>query len=440
MYALLKTCLKKNTSLMLITLLVTPPVFGESFDLLKLYHLASEADTILQVAKATQRSVAQNLPQARAALLPNASLSANSSSNSINFPPSTYSSQTYNLSITQPLFHMDSWLALQKADVEVQQAVLNLAYSEQDLMVRLAQQYLAVLKANDTLHFSRSQRQAFAEQLAQTQQRFKVGLISITDVNDAQARHDSAYADEISAENQLANQKENLHQIVGTPIAIISPLKEILPLVSPQPSDMEHWVREALTHNLNLEAARLNVKISKKEIHKQQAGHLPTLDFSASRVYGKPYFPPLVNSGGTDNMVMLSVSLPLFSGGLTLSKTTQALYNYQKSSGELEGKRRLTESDTRQAYRGVLTQISQVHALKQAVLSSQSALDATQAAFSVGTRTMVDVLNAQSNVFSAEKNYAAARCDYILETLKLKKAAGHLRFEDLQEVNRWLQS
>lgn len=414
--------------------------------------MAKQNDPVIQAKKAEQLAALEVKPQALAEFLPTISANATNLANNIkatsgnSLSSSTtgnnssttithYNQSTYGLTLTQPIFYYQQWVAYAKSDEQVKGANAAYGAAEQDLIVRTAQKYFAVLKAIDALKYAKAQRKAFAKFLEQTQQRFKVGLIAITDVQIAKAQHDNAYAQEIAAENELENQKEKLREIVGLPIQQLSTLREDLTLKTPDPANLEQWVNTALDQNLSLQASKSKVNSARADIKMAQADHLPTLNVQSDlqRQTSTP-----LSASTTTSDVMLKVALPIFSGGATRSKTKQAVYTYEKNQKEMETLYRQIESNTRQSYRGVLTQISQVKALKQAIISNTSALKATDAAFNVGTRTIVDVLKAQSDLIQAEQNYANARYEYILQSVQLKQAAGTLSPEDIQHINSWL--
>jgi len=443
--------MSKN-SLLFITLFIFLQNQAKAEDLLTIYQLAKQNDPVIQAKKAEQLAALEVKPQALAEFLPTISANATNLANNIkatsgnSLSSSTtgnnssttithYNQSTYGLTLTQPIFYYQQWVAYAKSDEQVKGANAAYGAAEQDLIVRTAQKYFAVLKAIDALKYAKAQRKAFAKFLEQTQQRFKVGLIAITDVQIAKAQHDNAYAQEIAAENELENQKEKLREIVGLPIQQLSTLREDLTLKTPDPANLEQWVNTALDQNLSLQASKSKVNSARADIKMAQADHLPTLNVQSDlqRQTSTP-----LSASTTTSDVMLKVALPIFSGGATRSKTKQAVYTYEKNQKEMETLYRQIESNTRQSYRGVLTQISQVKALKQAIISNTSALKATDAAFNVGTRTIVDVLKAQSDLIQAEQNYANARYEYILQSVQLKQAAGTLSPEDIQHINSWL--
>ena len=406
-------------------------------DLLNVFQLAHTNDPILQAAKKSQLAKLESLPQARALFFPTLNTLATHTAFDTNATGTRphYNQSTYNLAINQPVFYYQQWVGLSQAKEQVKAANADYAAAEQDLIVRVTQSYFNVLRAFDALKFAKAQRTAVSKFLEQTQQRYKVGLIAITDVQIAQAQHDNAYAQEITAENNLANKEEMLREITGEPIETYSFLRKELSLKPPEPLNTEEWVNKALAQNLSLQAKEFSVKATRANIRMVESGHLPTLSVTSkiTRMNSEP-----LNPGSRNSNVGLQVNMPIFSGGSVQSKTRQAVYTYEASKKEFETLHRQIESKTRQAYRGVLTQISQATALKQAIVSNQSALDATEAAFNVGSRTIVDVLNSQTSLIQAQQNYANARYDYILQSIQLKQATGTLTPEDIYYINAWL--
>ena len=416
-------------------------------DLLAIYRQAQMNDPTIQAARAAQLATREALPQARAQFLPvltanashfaNHQAAKNNGANTLSNPAgkSHYNQNLYGLTLNQPVFYYQQWIQLSTAAAKVKQANATYAAAEQDLIVRTVEAYFNVLKARDTLHFSQAKKSQLSKILQQTELKFKVGLIATTDVQIAKAEYDTAVAQEIGNENALANQKERLREITGQPSETFSFVRENLTLKSPEPNDPEQWVIRAVDQNFALEAARLGTEVLRAQIKTTQAGHLPTLNIS-SNLNRSTSFQGTPST--TKSNVGLQIQMPLFNGGTISSQTRQAVYDYEQMQKQVETQYRKTESNTRQAYRGVLTQISQVAAQKQAIISTHSALKATEAAFNVGTRTIVDVLSAQTHLIQAQQNYANARYDYIIQSVLLKQAAGTLCAEAVQQINIWL--
>lgn len=418
-------------------------------DLLDVYRMALESDPQFAAAQAGNRAAQESRPQARAGLLPNLSLDGDTFYNDqrLKRPEAVagrsrsadYNSYGYSLSLVQPVFRWDRWIQLGQADSRVSQANAELDAAAQDLIVRSAERYFDVLAAIDNLEFATTTKEAFSQQLNQAEQRFEVGLIAITDVEEAKAGRDLAVTEEIRAKNRLENAYEALRELVGEDIRDLALLKEEVPLLRPDPDDTDRWTRTALDQNRQLAAATFAAKIAQDEIKRRQAGHYPTVDLVAARDYQSQS--DSVSFGENDSYldsIGVQLNLPLYQGGLVSSQTEQARHEYQQALEELEATRRGTYRQTRESFLGVSDSISGVNALRQALTSTQKALEAIEAGFQVGTRTSVDVLNAQRNTYESVRDYKNAQYGYILSTLRLKQAAGTLAPEDLVPVNGWL--
>ena len=424
-------------------LLLTTQVQAQ--DLLGIFRQAREADPVYRAAAAERLATLEARPQARALLLPNLSISASYtdiredlSVTAFGTPGvQTYDSTRYSLNLNQAIYHHDYFAQLRQAEAQVAQAEIRFRDAMQDLLLRTATAYFDVLAANDSLAFAESEKTAIGEQLHQTRQRFNVGLTAITDVHEAQARYDQAVAREIAARNALEVAQEVLRELTGQLPAELSTLKAGAPLVNPEPDDIDAWVTRALEQNMTLLAAFKDMDITLAEISRQRAGHLPSLDFVASYAYS--------DNGGiffreaTETRIGLQLNIPLYAGGGVSSALRQALHRHEAARERLEGVRRATVRQVRNAFLSVIAGISQVKALKQARASSETALAATRAGFEVGTRTAVDVLNSQRELYLAERNYSRARYDYLLDTLRLKQAAGILSEADIAQINGWLE-
>jgi len=412
-------------------------------DLLRVYQEALDNDPQLRAASSAYKAALTAKPQARALLLPNANFSADTSRNSYDTSTTSkneYNSHGYGISLKQPVFRYNYWIQLQQSDYSIQKAEADFSAAQQDLILRTAETYFAVLAAEDSLEFARAEKTAIGRQLEQAQKRFDVGLIAITDVHEAQSAYDLSVANEIAADNQLATAHEALTEITGIPNPVLATLGTELPLLEPQPANMQEWTSTALKQNLQLQSAIKSADIAQENIRLQRSGHLPTLDLVAG--YNKAN---KANIGGgiakdtTSSSISLELNIPIYEGGLVTQKTREAVYLHNQSLDILEQQRRLVLHQARDAYRGVISGISRVKALLAATISTRSALETTEAGFEVGTRTIVDVLNAQRDVFRAKRDYAQARYDYILNTLRLKQAAGTLQPEDLKYANQWLR-
>jgi len=412
-------------------------------DLLEVFQMASESDPALLGARATRDANLEARPLAKSQLLPFVSLTGDASYTANDVRKSTFGSYRDNyggaaaaVQVTQPIYRKDLLVQLEQADFQVEQAEIDFTIAQQDLIVRVTEAYFDVLSAQDTLTFTTANVKATARQLEQAKQRFEVGLIAITDVNEAQARYDQERANEIVARNDLDDAMESLIEITGQPTGPLATLDPKLPLDRPSPDNAADWTTTALENNPAIISAKYNADIAKKEIERQDAADSPALDLVGS--YGvnrsNSDFPNDTNTG----LVGVQLSLPLYTGGGVQAATRQARYRYQASQEQLEQQRRAVQTQVRNGYRGVLASISSVRALEATQVSAQSALAATEAGFDVGTRTLVDVLNRQSELFRAKRDLAVSRYGYVLNMLSLLQANGTLSPANIEAANRWL--
>ena len=415
----------------------------QALDLSGVYELAKDHDPKVRQVRVQLNSAREVRPQADARLQPNASVGVDAQLLDVNLRNSAfgarkedYNQRNLSLNVNQPLYHRDYWIQLQRADDTIAQAEAQLAGAEIDLMVRTASAYFNVLAAADDLRTASAEKAANARQLEQAQQRFKVGLIPITDVHESQAAYDGALAREITAENAVSNAWEALREIVGDQVLPIARLGAELPLQPPQPNDVARWAQTALQQNYGILAARKAADQAHKNIDIQHSGHFPTLDLVGS--YGISDSSSVIGTSRDAGMIGLQLNVPLYQGGAVSSRERQARYDYQAAQEALDQQRRAVNRQVRDAYRGVLSTISRVKALQSAVVSSQSALESTQAGLEVGTRTMVDVLTVTRSLYQAQRDYARARYDYIINGLLLHQAASTLTQKLLEQANGWL--
>ncbi len=422
------------TSIAALGLLVTlGSAQGE--DLMDVYRVAQAKDPRLAAAEAAHRAAVEAKPQARSLLLP--ALNAQAAQTSIDSDRNgNYTNSNYSLNLQQALYHHDYWLLLRQADSRVAQADAQLGSARQDLITRVATSYFLVLAAKDNLEFAEAEKTSIGQQLRQTQQRFEVGLTAVTDVREAQARYDLAVAQEIAARNQLDIANELLREITGRAFADLAPLGADMPLLVPEPEDIEQWVDTAVQQNLELIAAEAQTDVARQEVGRQRATRYPSLDLVASYGHSEQGAFAFEDDATT---VGIQLNFPFYQGGAITSRTREAAALYGQAQELRELQRRATVRQTRDAFLNIRAGISQVLALRQALASAQTALEATQAGYDVGTRTAVDVLDAQRELFRARRDYARSRYDYILSTLRLKQAAGTLTPTDVAQINAWLQ-
>ncbi len=420
-------------------------------NLMDIYREAQASDAALASAQAAYQAGQEKLPQGRAQLLPSVNLSANSTWNQMDIqyrghttlPTGSlgYNSNGAVLSLSQPVYRRQNWALYEEGRLQAAQAEIQYAAARQDLILRVAQAYFDVLLAQDTVALARAQKQAIAEQLAQAKMNFEVGTATITDTHEAQARYDLGNASEIAALNDLELKQWALEKIIGRLPQSLAALAAGMPLQGPEPDDMAKWVEAAQQNNLQVQVQRAAVEIASQEVARNRGGHHPTLDLVAS--YGDTGATGSSNIGiGNDikaATIGLQLNLPLYQGGATSSRIREAVANQEKARQDLEQTVRQTALSTREAYFGVTSGISQVTALEQALISSQSSLDSTRLGLEVGVRTNVDVLNAQQQLYSTKRDLYKARYSYLLSRLRLKSAAGTLAEDDLQQVDQWLK-
>ena len=414
-------------------------------ELLRIYDLALQNDSALQAAGFARDAALEAKPQALAALLPqiNAGYAKGRTKEDSTYSnpflksgSTSYNTSSLSLSLNQAVFDLSAFQNLSRSDDQAALAVAGYRSSEQGLILRIAQAYFNVLSASDTLRSNQAEKQAVEHQLEQSQKRFEVGLSAITDVQEAQARYDLTTAQVIAGQQALDSAKQSLSEITGTPVNSLTSMQDDFPLPSPDPLNVESWSDSAQQRNYDILISSLTAEIAKKTVNIALSKHLPTLGVQGQYSDGERGG----STGGQQTQTSLTaqISLPIFSGGATQSAVRQADYTYQQRLAELEGKKRLIQTQTRNAFTGVLSGASRVKALKQAVLSSTTALESSEMGLQVGTRTSVDVLNAQQQLYSAQRDYSKSRYDYLLNVLNLKAAAGKLTVNDLAEIDRLL--
>ena len=413
-------------------------------DLLGVYHDALASDPTFQSARAQYEAGIEKLPQARSGYLPllsgTASAFRNRVTNDIR-PNINFNTTTYAVTLSQPIFRMQNWIAIDQAHQQVLQTEANLASAGQDLILRVAQAYFDVLLAQDNVALSESQKTAISEQLAQAKRNFEVGTATIVDTLDAQARFDQTNALLIANRNDLEVKRRALQQLLNKVPDTLASLKDPLVLAPPNPNDIEAWVKVASDSSFTVVSAKANSEIAREEVTRQKAARLPTVDATAS--YAKGYDPTnqvngLVGPNSNTSSVGITLSMPFFTGGLTQSRIREALANQTRADQDLENAQRATAQAVRQNFLNVTSGIAQVQALEQALTSTQSQLDSTILGRDVGVRTSVDVLNAQQQVYQTRRDLQQARYNYVLNTLRLKAAAGQLAEGDVADVNRAL--
>jgi outer membrane protein len=439
----------KTTKILAFALLgAAQPAAAE--DLLQVYRDSQRYDATYSAARNTLAAGRERLPQGRALLLPTLNLSANATRQRLDvesreptLSPSFIrnpDSNGYTLTLTQPIFRAQNWMQYQQGEFQVRQAEATFGQASQDLIVRVAQAYFDVLGQYDTLILVRAQKAATSEQLAQAKRNFEVGTATITDTHEAQARYDLIAAQEIAAQNDLQGRRRQLQLIAGKEYTELKQLRGDIKLAPPNPENVETWAEFAEKQSYPVLIGEAAAEVAALEARRASAGHLPTLDFVAT--FGQTGESATATSpigrDTTASTVGVQLALPIFQGGSVSSREREAAALYQRSRDDLDNARRTAVLTARQLYLSTLSGISQVAALEQAKVSSQSALDSNKLGYEVGIRINIDVLNAQQQLYSTERDLALARYNTILNNLRLKASAGTLREEDLEEINRAL--
>ena len=414
------------------------------------YREAQRNDPTVAAARANWEATQERVPQARAGLLPNVSLSASTNGNyfgtNVDSDPRVTINRNFGVggltvSAAQPLYRYANTVAYSQAVEQVQQADFTLSSARQDLILRVATAYFDVLLAQFNVELAESQKAAVSEQLAQAKRNFEVGVATITDTNEAQAKYDSIVAQEISAANDLENKRTALRAIIGRVPRDLKRLGPGFEPALPAPDALDPWVDRALADNLAVRIARYNADIATLEIERQRAGHLPTVDLVAS--VNAQAFSASVNTSGAGEQrqaaIGLALTVPLYEGGFVDSKVREALALQEAARQNLEVARRNALFSAQTGFTGVTGAAASVKAFEQALVSAQSAYESNKTGQEVGVRTNLDVLNTLQNVFQTRRDLAQAYFNYLLGVLRLKAAVGSLDDHDLEDVNRRLQ-
>ena len=455
--------LQMRKKIIFIFLLITVPAMVNSASLLEVYQQALQSDPSIREAESRRQAALEGNPQARSVFLPQLAAGARYTKSDFDgssvegdaagniaevTSQSSSSSIGWQFQLTQTILRWDHLIGLKQAIKKSAKAQIDYEITQQDLIIRVAKNYFNVLAAEDNLNSIHTNRLAIARQLEQAKQKFEVGSIAITDVQESQAAYDQSVANEIGAKRSLATTRELLREITGEYVLALTAPDNDFPLSLPDPENESSWIDMAMQQNLSLISGRLEEEIARNEITYRRTGHYPTLDLvaniggsdadTANQIRNGIAFPDLDTQNRNDS-VYIQFSLPIFSGGYTSSKVREAVYLHRATRDKLQRLVRETERQTRDAYLGITSEISRVKAFEQAVLSSKTALEATQVGFEVGTRTIVDVLNSQFALDAAITNHYKSRYDYIVNIFLLKQAAGMLRVQDLEEVDKWLK-
>ncbi len=423
---------------------------AQAVDLLQVYKDALANDAQFASARATLAAGEEKSTQGRAGLLPSVALTGSYARTGLNVyeqdPPNldigmNYNTSGYTLSLSQPLFRWANWETYQQSKLSVALSEAQFAQAQQDLIVRVAQAYFDVLGAQDTLDSVQANKVAITEQLASAKRNFEVGTATITDTHEAQARYDLAVAQEFASQSDLEIKRSALQQIIGKATGDLAPLRTGVKLTSPDPAQIDKWVASAEAQNYGVIGQQFALEIAQREIKRNRAGHMPTLDLVASRNHSNQGGALLTSPANVSNANSIGVQwvIPIFSGFAIDSKVRESIALEDKARYDLENARRTAAQAARQSYLGVNSGLAQVTALEAAEVSSQSALDSNKLGYQVGVRINIDVLNAQQQVYSTLQSLAKARYDTLVNGLRLKSAAGTLKEDDLAQINALLK-
>ncbi|MFZ0105949.1 MAG: TolC family outer membrane protein [Thiobacillus sp.] len=416
----------------------SPIAFGGNLS--DAYRAAAVHDATYAAAQSAYRAAQERIPQARAGLLPNIGLNANTRYNDVegSLFSDEFNSNSWGVQAVQPIYRAQNFVSYGQAKVSVQQAEYQLKASEQGLILRTARAYIDVLAAQDNLAFTLAQKDAFAEQLASAKRNFEVGTATVVDTHEAQARYDLAFSQEITARNVLEIKRRALRNLTGREVNTLATLTpEPMPF-APDPANVDEWVSLSQQDNLDVRIRQQAKEIADKEIDRTRAGHHPTLDLTAGYTDASNQNFGTVQIDTKSTVIGLEFALPLYQGGLVSSQVREAVANQERVRQELEDALRNAALQTRDAYYNVLSTQSQVKALEAALASSVKSLESTQVGLEVGVRTNIDVLNAQQQVTSAQKDLALARYLSLLALLDLKASAGTLTAADLEYIDGML--
>ncbi len=420
---------------------------ANTVNIVQILNIAEQRDPRYGKAQNEAKSVASLVPQARSKLfLPHLGILGSKKQIGQDIQlneafgaggKTNYVSTQYRINLTQPIYHHDRIINLSQAKKRFKKAQLSVIAAHQELIFRVAEKYFNLLSASDELFFAQSEAASLEGQFGRAQQRFDVGLIAITDVQEAEAGYDRARAQEIKAINLIENAVGSLREITGEYYRNISPLGSKLPLATPVPLDIDQWTDKAIDGNLELKQARIETEIQKKQVSKVKSKYLPTVDIVGGHSFSKQG--GRFGSSEIDSTdIGLELSMPLFLGGEVFFKSREEKFKYVASLNELERVQRKVEKEVRDAYLGVMNQVSLVNAYDKAVTSARSSLESTRAGFKVGNRTTIDIVDAESILSQAKRDYSKAKYEYIIETLKLKQVTGSLGMADINYVNGWL--
>lgn len=411
-------------------------------DLVTAYQQALEYDSAIAASSSALQAQKEGEMQALSGLLPQVNLSAGTSHSdrtADNAKDDSFVSTNYDVSLTQPVFRAENWFNYQASKSNTKVAETQFEIAQQQLILDVANAYFSVLRAQDLLATTQSAEAAFKRQWEQAKERFDVGLIAITEVHEARATYDSSQTSRIQSEGNLDIAIEGLSRLTGTRIEQLSILAEDFPITQPAPNNLDAWLEQSLTYNLTIKSAQYTLETLQESYKTQQSGHYPTLDLYAK--YGNSDFngPSPADDNQSTASIGLSFNMPIYQGGGTQASVRKARYQADEARHNLDTVTRNVKLDATSIYRTINTDIQTVNSQKQTIISRESAVEATRAGYSVGTRNIVEVLDAERNYYVALFDYANARYDYVIDTLRIKQAAGVLSPQDIASLNAWLK-
>ena len=420
--------------------------FLKAENLEEVYELALKNDPLLKAAEASYRAGKENKVQGRSGLLPNLSVSGSTNWNEYRVMDQIidqYNSNNYSGRLSQPLFRMDKWFQFKRGKSLSESAEAEFAYQQQETMIRVASAYFNVLNSIDSLNAARAEEKAIGRQKDLAKKRFEVGLAAITEVQETQAAYDLTVVSRITREAQLDSARESLNSIVGKEVTLLSPLKDDFEISLPDPLDRDSWVTMGLKNNYQLKSAKLQRDAAKHSARAATSNHLPQIDIvgrvtkstSKQGKFGGFIQNPLFGVEQDTRQYAIQVNIPLYAGGSISSARRQAFANYDRAKEQSIYTERSTIRDIRSNHFGVQTQVANVTARKQALASAESALEATQIGYEVGSRNTVDLLDSQKRLYQAQRDYASSRYEYIIAMLRLKASVGSLNPGDLISIS-----
>jgi len=438
--------MKKTSKLILSSIVIafTSHSFAASSDLISLYKNAENYDAGIFAAKSAFMAEQEGENIALASLLPfiNGAASAGRTNSNRDSPAGrddSYKSQDYSVSLTQPLFNLQSWHTLSSTEQSTLQAQSVYLAAQQNLIIDVAVAYFNVLRAQENLKSALSQEAAVKRQYEQAREQFDVGLIAITDVHEAKATYDSSQTFRIRSEGDVTIATEDLSRLTGQYTSELATLKSDFPITLDPSSSAEAWVNSAYANNLTIKSAEYSLEALKFQLESSKSQHYPTLDFNAG--YGtakRTNFEP-ENNDSEEASASITLNIPIYSGGATEAGARQVRYRVEQAKHVLASTQRQARVEARTEYINIKTNIQTVESLKQNIISRESALEATREGYKVGTRNIVEVLDAERNYYTALRDFANARFDFVESNLRIRRSAGTLGLKDLETLNQWLE-